>query len=71
MTMWICKLSMTGGQVRVTIPKGLVEIKPFLKTGYVQLDDRLKAQIIIKGVEIDAEKTTNGKTGINRKDIAT
>ncbi len=66
--MWICKLSMTGGQVRVTIPKGLVLAKEFLKTGYVQLDDRIDNQIIIKEVEIDAEKTINGKTDIDRQD---
>ncbi len=68
MTMWICKLSMTGGQVRVTIPKGLVLAKEFLKTGYVQLDDKFDNQIIIKEVEIDGQKTTNGKTGTDRED---
>ena len=66
--MWICKLSMTGGQVRVTIPKGLVLAKEFLKTGLVQLDDRFDNQIIIKGVKIDAEKTTDGKTDTTRED---
>ncbi len=66
--MWICKLSMTGGQVRVTIPKGLVLAKEFLKTGLVQLDDRFDNQIIIKGVKIDAEKTTDGKADTNRED---
>ena len=66
--MWICKLSMTGGQVRVTIPKGLVLAKEFLKTGYVQLDDRYDDQIIIKGVKIDDEKTTDGKIGTDKTD---
>ena len=64
--MWICKLSMTGGQVRVTIPKGLVLRKEFLKAGYVQLDDRFDNQIIIKGVKIDEEKATNGETSTYR-----
>ncbi len=68
MTLWICKLSMTGGQVRVTIPKGLVLAKEFLKTGYVQLDDRFDNQIIIKEVDIDGEKTINGTADTTRED---
>jgi hypothetical protein len=52
---------MTGGQVRVTIPKGLVRAKEFLKAGYVQLEDKYDNQIIIKGVELNAEKTVDGK----------
>ena len=68
MTLWICKLTESGGQIRLTIPKGLVKAKPFLKVGYVQLEDRFNDKIIIKGVKIDGEKTINGKTAINGDD---
>jgi len=66
--LWICKLSHCAGQVRLTIPKGLVKMKPFLKVGYVQLDDKTKDQIIIKEVEIDGEKAADGKNNSNGKD---
>ena len=68
MTLWICKLTESGGQIRLTIPKGLVKAKQFLKVGYVQLEDKFDDQIIIKGVKIDGEKTTDRKTDINRED---
>jgi len=68
MTLWICKLTESGGQIRLTIPKGLVKAKPFLKVGYVQLEDRFNDKIIIKGVEIDGEKTTDRKANTNRED---
>jgi len=61
MMLWICKLTQTAGQVRLTIPKGLVKKKPFLKVGYVQLDDKIDDQIIIKEVKVDGEKTVDGK----------
>ena len=65
MTLWICKLTESGGQIRLTIPKGLVKAKQFLKVGYVQLEDKFNDQIIIKGVKIDGEKTINRKTDTN------
>ena len=68
MTNWICKLTESGGQVRVTIPKGLATKKAFLKAGYVQLDDRFDDKIIIQGVKIDGEKTTDRKINTNRAD---
>jgi len=68
MTLWICKLTESGGQIRLTIPKGLVKAKQFLKVGYVQLEDKFDDQIIIKGVKIDGEKTTDRKIDINRED---
>jgi len=67
MTLWICKLTESYGQIRLTIPKGLVKQKTFLKVGYVQLEDRFDDKIIIKGVKIDGEKTTDGKINTNRK----
>ena len=67
MTLWICKLTESSGQIRLTIPKGLVKSKPFLKVGYVQLEDKFDDQIIIKGVKIDGEKATDRKTDINRE----
>jgi len=68
MTLWICKLTESGGQIRLTIPKGLVKAKQFLKVGYVQLEDKFNDQIIIRGVKIDGEKTTDRKTHINGAD---
>jgi len=68
MTLWICKLTESSGQIRLTIPKGLVKAKPFLKVGYVQLEDKFDDQIIIKGVKIDGEKTTDRKTDTNGDD---
>ncbi len=66
--LWICKLTESAGQVRLTIPKGLVKKKPFLKVGYVQLDDKTNDQIIIKGVNVDGEKTIDRKNNITRED---
>ncbi len=66
MTLWICKLTESGGQMRLTIPKGLVNQMPFLTTGYVQLEDKYDDQIIIRGVKINAEKTTDGTDDIYR-----
>jgi len=63
MTFWICKLTESGGQIRVTIPKGLAARKAFLKAGYVQLDDRIDDKIIIQGVKVHDEKTNNGTNG--------
>jgi len=68
MTLWICKLTESGGQIRLTIPKGLVKAKPFLKVGYVQLEDKFNDNIIIKGVKIDGEKTTDRKINTNGDD---
>jgi len=68
MTLWICKLTESGGQIRLTIPKGLFKAKPFLKVGYVQLEDKFNDKIIIKGVKIDGKKTTDGETDPNSAD---
>jgi hypothetical protein len=68
MTLWICKLTESGGQIRLTIPKGLVKLKKFLKVGYVQLEDKYPDIIIIKGVKIDGEKTIDRKINTTRKD---
>ena len=68
MTLWICKLTESGGQIRLTIPKGLVKMKKFLHVGYVQLEDKFDDKIIIRGVKIDGEKTTDGKTNTTRED---
>ncbi len=65
---WICKLAKSAGQTRLTIPKGLVKVKPFLKVGYVQLDDKTDNQIIIKEVVVNGEKTVNGKINSNGED---
>lgn len=68
MTLWICKLTESSGQIRLTIPKGLVKAKKFLKVGYVQLEDKFNDKIIIKGVEINGKKTTDGKIDPNGAD---
>jgi len=65
---WICKLTESGGQIRITIPKGLAEKKEFLKVGYVQLDGGVNDQIIIKGVTINGEETTDRKVTNNGED---
>lgn len=50
MIRYICKISWTGGQCRVTIPKRIVKQKKWITCDYIQLDDIGGKAIVMKGV---------------------
>jgi len=37
---WICKVTNTGGQKRITLPKKFIEYHQLKKVDYVVIDDR-------------------------------
>ena len=68
MTIWICKLNKSGGQTRITIPKGLVEKQGFFGEGHVYLDDKRNGEIIIRRLDINDKKTVDRKAGPDGED---
>ena len=65
MTYWVCRLSRSHGQYRLTIPKAAIEAAGWKKEKYLRLDERKQGKIMIRGLDLNAKKTTNGKTVID------
>jgi len=65
MTVWLCTLSRHHGSYRLTIPKALAEKAGFKRNKYLRLYDSNEGEIIIRGLKLNGEKTTNRKTSVN------
>ena len=65
---YICKISKTRGQARVTIPRELVLEAGLENVDHVQLILNINGNIVIRRVELHGEETTERKNGTHRKD---
>ena len=54
MPKWICKVNWSGGQFRITIPKGLVEAMKWQDAAHVMLESTGKKGVLVWRL-IDAE----------------
>lgn len=68
MTRWICKLTKSNGQYRLTIPIGLVKEKGLAGVQYIEIDGSKPDVIIIRRLTENGKKAVNGKTDINGED---
>ena len=48
MPKWICKVTKSGGQRRITIPRGLIEFRAWFDARYVMLEDDGENPVTIK-----------------------
>ena len=65
---YVCKITRSGGQARITLPKGFIESRRLDERNYVIIDDRPKGQAIIRGVAFEENSTGKRKAGRGRAD---
>ncbi|TES92264.1 MAG: hypothetical protein E3J94_02820 [Desulfobacteraceae bacterium] len=61
---YVCRITKSGGQARITLPRGFMENRRLDERNYVIIDDRKRGQAIIKGVAF--EELNNGKRKASR-----
>jgi len=65
---YVCKITRSGGQARITLPKGFLESRQLKERCYVIIDDRKKGQAIIRGVDFEEANNGKRKAGRDRAD---
>jgi len=65
---YVCKITRSGGQSRITLPKGFIENRRLDARNYVIIDDRKTGQAIIKGVAFEEKNNGKRKAGRDRAD---
>jgi len=69
MPKWICKVSRSGAQRRITIPKGLIAWRAWFDARYVILEDDGENPVTIKefihgeSLKNEGERDRNGASG--------
>ena len=63
---YLCKITKSGGQARITLPKGFMENRRLDARDYVMIDDRKQGQAIIRGVAFEENSTGKRKAGRGR-----
>lgn len=53
---WICKVTNSGGQKRITLPKKFIEFHQLKKVDYVVIDDRDPENMTFGGLFYGREK---------------
>ena len=62
MPKWICKVSGSGGQRRITLPKGLIDFRAWFDLKYVILEDDGEGLVTIREF-IDGQSLKNEDSG--------
>ena len=68
---YVCKITRSGGQARITLPKGFIENRQLKERCYVIIDDRKTGQAIIRGVGFEEDNDKKRKVGAIRPDRRT
>ena len=57
---YVCKITRSAGQARITLPKGFIENRRLEARRYIIIDDRPKGQAIIRGVAFEENTDRKG-----------
>ena len=68
---YVCKITRSKGQARITLPKHFIENRGLEKSNYVVIDDRSKGQAIIRGTGFEENNDKERKAGAVRPDRRT
>lgn len=58
---YVCKITRSGGQSRITLPKGFLKSMGLEESAYVIIEDETKGGTTIKGVPFEKESNREGK----------
>lgn len=63
---YVCKITRSQGQAKITLPKQFIENRRLEESNYVIIDDREKGQAVIRGAGFEENDNKQGKAGAVR-----